>query len=49
MKDTIICSECGRKHEIEYPNSIVWDEGEIECTCGKIIKFKNERLENLFI
>lgn len=49
MKQLIICKYCGFKYLISYPNDIIWDNGEIECNCGKIIKFCNNRFENLYI
>lgn len=49
MEQLITCKHCGFKHIISYSNDIVWDNGEIECGCGKIIKFYNNRIENLYI
>ncbi len=45
----IICKDCGIKHSISYPSNLVWDNGIIECGCGKIIKFYNDRIISLYI
>lgn len=45
----VICKNCGFKHLIFVPYDIVWEYGYVKCKCGKVIYYKNEILESLYI
>ena len=49
MEQIVICNNCNSKIPIYYPNHIVWNNGEVECKCGIITKFNNDRIESLYI
>lgn len=49
MDQVVVCNDCKEKYVISVPFDIAWDNGNLKCKCGKIIKYNNDRIKTLYI